>query len=73
MNLSQSAEIDLGGDRQRLGNNIDFDREEDVDLSCDECRYNCYPPFDNILLADMDFNTTVLLFFALRLELYCIF
>ena len=62
MNRSQSTEIDLGGDRQRLGNNIDIDREEDVDLSCDECRYNCYPPFDSILLADMDFNNTVLLF-----------
>ena len=41
-------EIDLGGDRQWLGNDIDVDREEDVDLSCDECRYNCSPPFDII-------------------------
>ena len=52
----------MGGDRQRLGNDTDVDREEDVDLSCDECHYNCYPPFDSILLADMDFNNAVLFF-----------
>ena len=23
-------------------------QEDDVDLSCDECRYNCSPPFDII-------------------------
>ena len=52
----------MGGDRQRVGNDIDVDREEDADLSCDKCRYNSYPPFDSILLADMDFNNTVLFF-----------
>ena len=62
-NRSQSAEIDLGGDQQWLRNDIDVDREEDVDLSCDECRYNCSPlliSFLGIWLADMGFNITVL-------------
>ena len=67
------SEATWGGDRQRLGNNIDVDQEEDVDLSCDVCRYN-YPPFDSILLADMDFNNTVLFFspFVWRYTVYFI-
>ena len=49
-------------------------QEDDVDLSCDVCCYNCYPPFDSILLADMDFNNTVLFFspFVWRYTVYFI-
>ena len=51
-------------------------QEDDVDLSCDECRYNCSSPFDIIFgyfagRHGLQYYCTF--FFALYLEVYCIF